>query len=591
MRKSLARIALVLVLALAFGMIAGCDKTEPTTVTTTAATTAGTTTVATTAGTTGKFPNLNPPGQLPVVKEKETLRLVISQSPHIMSYAYGENKLTTWLQDRTNVEIEFILYPEADAAAKLNIELSTAGDLGDVVRVTNPLSKPALMTFGSQGAIMDVTDLINEYGYNFKADLDKKAGSWEANTAPDGAIYALPQGPAAWLVTNSTAMRHWIKTDFLNKYTAATGKGMPGTTDEYFAYMVWCRDNIPGSIGWSGSEKRTVWYARPTDFLMHAFTWNSKDGYYEVDDKIHANFVEPDYREGLKFLNKMMEEGLMDENYADNDENQLKTLVAMNNGNTVASGSWGGMHNAATDNKIKNSYQIVPPLKGPKGFQNAFYNISDYLAKPGPVIIPSNSAKPELAMAWFDSCYDIEVSFRQRYGEKGVDWEVPPPTELAVDGGPGIYRDLTNQWNVPTYSHWFTSGPSLYRPYFMAVPQPKTDKNGNEIHDLEKSLYDATVLFEKYIKPCTIPDFYFDEATSIKANEIYQLVDSRSRATITEFIYGTKDINDDAVWAAYVADLKASGLDDYLKIMQTEYDRSWKGALPNTYTPFPQRTK
>ncbi len=51
-----------------------------------------------------------------MVKEKETLRLVISQSPHILSYKYGENKLTTYLQDRTNVEIEFILFPEADAA-------------------------------------------------------------------------------------------------------------------------------------------------------------------------------------------------------------------------------------------------------------------------------------------------------------------------------------------------------------------------------------------------------------------------------------------------------------------------------------------
>jgi putative aldouronate transport system substrate-binding protein len=406
----------------------------------------------------------------------------------------------------------------------------------------------------------------------------------------------LPTGPAAWLVTNAYAMRHWIHTDFLEKYEAATGKGMPTTTDEYFDYMIWCRDNDPNGngqkdeIGWSGSEKRTVWYARPTDFLMHAFTWNTRDGYYLRDDKIHANFVEDDYREGLKFLNKMMEEGLMDENYPDNDENGLKTLVALNDGYTVASGSWGGMHNAATDHHIRNMYQIVAPLKGPKGFQNAFYNYNVYIAKPGPVVIPSNSAKPELAMAWFDSCYDVEVSFRQRYGEKGVDWDVPGPTEKAVDGGPGIYKDITNQWNVPTYSHWFTSGPSLARPYFMAVPQPEKDANGNEIHDLEKSLYDATALYEKYVTPCAIPDFYYDEATSVKANEWMQLIEEKSRSAITEFIFGSRDIDSDADWDAYKAELEASNLEDYLNLMQTEYERSWVGTMPQTYTPFPPRT-
>src|SRR5690606_16279283 len=123
MKRTIGRIALLLVISLLIGLVAGCDKPEETTTpVTTPTTTTAKPVETTTAGTEG---NINPPGQLPVAKELDTLRVVISQSPHVLSYAYGENKFTTWLQDRTNVAVEHILYPEADATTKLNIELST----------------------------------------------------------------------------------------------------------------------------------------------------------------------------------------------------------------------------------------------------------------------------------------------------------------------------------------------------------------------------------------------------------------------------------------------------------------------------------
>jgi hypothetical protein len=31
-------------------------------------------------------------------------------------------------------------------------------------------------------------------------------------------------------------------------------------------------------------------------------------------------------------------------------------------------------------------------------------------------------------------------------------------------------------------------------------------------------------------------------------------------------------------------------LEDYLNLMQTEYERSWVGTMTQTYTPFPPRT-
>jgi len=346
-------------------------------------------------------------------------------------------------------------------------------------------------------------------------------------------------------------------------------------------------------VGWTGAEKTSVWYARPTCFLMNAFTLNNQDGYYQDNDVIHCAMVEEGYRTGLKYLAKLMDEGLMDPNYPNNDENAIKTLVALEGGNTVATISCGGMHNAATDHKIRNMYTIVAPLKGPTGLQNSFYDHYAAGVLPGKATIPMASEKKDIVMAWMDTNYDQEVSFRGRYGEKGVDWDVPAAGTLAVDGGPAMYKDIKNQWNVPTYSHWFTSSPAMWGRYgsMTSVPQPKTDANGNEIHDLELSLYNAARLYEKYVTPCSVPNFFFDQATATKANEWKTNINDFCRASITDFIFGNLDVNDDAVWNDYVAQVKGLGLDEYLKVMQDAYNADWKGTLPETYTPFPQRTK
>jgi hypothetical protein len=117
------------------------------------------------------------------------------------------------------------------------------------------------------------------------------------------------------------------------------------------------------------------------------------------------------------------------------------------------------------------------------------------------------------------------------------------------------------------------------------------DSKGQPTYDLEAVLYKATRVAEKYVIPCAVPPFFFDQATATKNAAYNTAIDTLCRTAITEFIFGTRDINSDKAWTDYIAQVKAAGLDDYLKSMQTEFDRTWKGTLPKTYTPFPQRTK
>ncbi|NLN47284.1 MAG: extracellular solute-binding protein, partial [Clostridiaceae bacterium] len=525
-----------------------------------------------------------------------TLRVLLTKSPHVFSYKAGQNHLTDWLQERTNVSVEFLLYEEGEAAAQLEADLSAGADTGDLILIQ--MDRATLYRRGSQGALLPLNDWIDWYGYGMKECLDAFPGSREAITAPDGNIYAFPKGNLVGLYPFAYAMRHWILTDFLDKYEEATGKGMPATTDEYYAYIKWCVENDPNGngcadeVGWTGAEKRSVWYARPTDFLMNAFTLTNQDGYYQQDDVIHCAMVEDSYREGLKYLSKLMEEGLMDPNYPTNDENAIKTLVALEDGRTVASGSWGGMHNAATDHRIRNDYEIVAPLQGPDGFRNSFYDHYATGVSPGIATIPATSSKPTLAVAWMDTMYDQEVYWRGRYGEKDVDWIVPPAGTRAVDGGPALYAWITIN-HSPSYSYWSpTWTPGMWNRYgsYTTQAQPATDRIGNPIHDLELSLYNATRLYEEYVIPCALPPFWFEPDMVEQCAQWKQSIDAYCRQAITAFILGERDVRDDAEWDAFVAGARSLGLEEYLAAMQTEYDALWRGTLPEVYVKRPVRT-
>ena len=53
-------------------------------------------------------------------------------------------------------------------------------------------------------------------------------------------------------------------------------------------------------------------------------------------------------------------------------------------------------------------------------------------------------------------------------------------------------------------------------------------------------------------------------------------IDDRWPKAMAEFIRGTKNINSDADWNAYLDELENIGLNDYLKYLQTVYDRTQK---------------
>ncbi|MBP7402668.1 MAG: hypothetical protein KBA30_08630 [Clostridia bacterium] len=602
-----------LLCALLMGM-PGCggDGTPiPTTSPTTAPTTIGTSTSASSTALTPSATTVlpRPGGALPLVEKPAILRVVIADSPRILTYGYGENAFTTWLQDRTGVQVEFILFPEMKESSKLSFNPYVGGDLGDLVLYS--WSRSAAERAGESGVMQPLESLVEVYAPHIRAALAALPfGQAVSPTDEVGRRYSLPALPDLDVQDpDAFGMRMWIHQGFLDAY----GGGMPATTDELAAFLAWVRDadangngDADDEIGWTGAESTSVSYARPTDFLMNAFTYQDGSGYYVGDGFIHCAFIEDGYRDGLRYLCGLMGDGLMDPDYAGHTAETLRAVVGRNGGDTVACISAARRTDFSDDPAVCEKYVTVPPLAGPDGFTYAFYDPfttlrsssrdsaagrvaeSNYLDIGGTVVaaIPADSQCPELAMAWLDALYDPEVLQRARFGEQDTDWTLPAAGTTAIDGGPARIAILRDVWAGPTAQHWGTSFPLTGRTgsgMGLAAPGETTREAAVE--------YAAVHLYEPFAVPCAIPPLSMDPDTTSRVVEERRNIGDYSRAMVTDFISGSLDIDDDAAWAEYRDTIRALGLDDCLTAMQTTFDRDWRDVYPKPYTAMPLRER
>jgi putative aldouronate transport system substrate-binding protein len=115
----------------------------------------------------GKVSNLTAPGELPIVKDKITLSMYSFTLPGEQCTDYEDNDFTRWVEEQTNINLEFSVTPPGeDARARLMVLLAT-GDHPDILLVNgfNPLEQEL---YGSQEIILPLNDYIDKFGVETK---------------------------------------------------------------------------------------------------------------------------------------------------------------------------------------------------------------------------------------------------------------------------------------------------------------------------------------------------------------------------------------------------------------------------------------
>ena len=103
---------------------------------------------------------------------------------------------------------------------------------------------------------------------------------------------------------------------------------------------------------------------------MNPFAFNPGNStmwrYVEGDEVVFAP-TQPGWKDGLRYLKRLHDEGLLDPESFSIDQNALRQLTENPDGNRVGMslGGYHGMFAALDADCAKNDYEALPPLEGP----------------------------------------------------------------------------------------------------------------------------------------------------------------------------------------------------------------------------------
>ncbi|MCW4457109.1 extracellular solute-binding protein [Microbacterium sp. MPKO10] len=497
------------------------------------------------------------------------------------------NSFTKLLEEKFDVNIKFQTtgYGASEATEARQISLA-GGELPEaymLVPWASQFSQAELQRYGDQGVILPLNDLIDDYGPNIAKALDAEPGFKELTETPDGKIWGLPQWNDCYHC--SYPYKFWINTQWLDNL----GMDMPSTPDEFFDVMTAFKNEDPNGNGkadeipLTGSTQQSL-----VPFIMNAFIYNAfntgsgatgqpvslgLDG-----DTVQMQTAQDGWREGLQFMSKLWEAGLIDPS-AFSQGGDAMTATG-NSAEGVLVGGFTAMHPgfAVTfgreDHRV-NQYNPMPPLTGAAG------DLATYVlpSVPGATFVITKEAddvEQKVIMEIMNYMFSDEGHIRGEFGEEGIGWRAPEEGEIALDTElePSLVDIPMDEENEADYNgNWGPMAQVFETNDFRNAQVQPMDIYTEE--GAERRFYQATELYEGKESDAMFPywNVWVPDDDSNELSTLTTNVENYVATATAEFITGVRDPNSDADWSTYVDGLKGLGSDRYVEIWQNAYDQ------------------
>lgn len=515
------------------------------------------------------------------VGERITLTIATQSNPQILDFE--TNYFTKLLEDRLNVNLDFILLPakEEEAKTKINLWANDAQTkLPDIIWFG--FDDAMENEFGSKGMIIPVDQYLEdpELSPAFHKALSETDREYVLNSLRmlDGKIYSIPRyDPFPW---NESCYRGWIDTRWLDKLNLE----MPKTLDEMHDVLTAFVNQDPNGNGKKdevGVVGSTGWGGDVAVFFLNSFLYvNPNTGYFDQKDgTVFPSFTQDKWKEGLELLNQWMNEGLIDPLSFTQDATQAKALINQipeGMAGVVLAGSYS---NFDTTILGKNSIKLMPPMKGSDGFSTT---------PTSPTLpvklwhITKDCEYPELAAKLGDLFWEYDIIRSAQFGEKDVDWSMDPvvmekywlPDEYVKEGYELEFVQINDLYASPEPQNktWGPNTPGG-APLLGKVETSKVLKSDAT----GESVYVPNIDFPKYYVPVFRPKEELIAKFSYTAEEMEEISDIKTvindyvKTSITEFIMGTRPFSE---WDSYLKELDDMGLQKLIEVNQNAYERS-----------------
>lgn len=503
----------------------------------------------------------NPTGER-IVDEEITIKVLYQRST--THGDFDKFWFIDYVAEKTGIRLEFELVEGAAWNERVNIAFATE-DYPDVFM--NGMTTSRVTKYADEGYLIDLAPYIKKYAPFTVSEYNKYPELVKEITAENGAIYYMPSINASPRDLVST-YPEWINTQWLSNLDLE----MPTTLEELYDVLVAFKTRDANLDGDSMNEIPVLSRKDSGKFALLVLSALGvvSDRNAIMDGRYVYVPTTENYKEYLKWMNKFYAEGLLD--------NEYFTMTSEAMTAKEASGL-AGMMDTTPYNSLATAYeefQGMAPLTSAMNDTKMWPAQSACKMSWGTCVVTDKCQYPEAVVRLVDWFYTTEGSRAVRAGceygtwmdEEGVQygWEIVTPAEETQDG------HLIAKLHMGDYSGYWACRLGEIGP--TNLPFNSTDAVNDIIiagDQMNLWLYNqvmASGVVEDRV--FALPNLsYTDEENT--ALSVYLDLGNYVTSTEAKFITGEMEI--DANWDAFQAQLARYGVADMCKIYQAAYDR------------------
>ena len=521
----------------------------------------------------------------------EKVKLTIGLKQNTLTTDYENNYLTQLMEEKLGVDLDFFFLPSDSAEAKQKFSMMVAGGetLPDILCLD--LSDSERYSYGTGGYFIPLNDYMEneEYTENWNNMMDTYATPQQKENVLrdaksfDGNIYAFPRfycDPADAVALYMSINKTWLDN---------VGMDVPTTTDELYEVLKAFKEQDANGNGDPNDEiplmGHTAWQGNVSTFLLNAFTYYAYNNDFDYqltaeNGKLSAPFITEEFHDGLRYIHKLVDEGLLSELSFTQSDAEVKSILQAPDDQDSLLGTVVGHPSAMFGSGVARvkEYVGIPSLKGPNGVEYAPFA---YQGGQYNVYITSDCENPDAAFRFLDGMQESDMSISMRFGEKDVNWRYVDGGESRYSGIGDEYKAVyetefdpdqpvpwTTEGNIIWHDNVLNSLPPLLMGGRLAVPY--TD----ELQEYKLGELCYNVFPKRYnLHPDEMPiNVVLNEEETDAVNSARTSIQTYVDESITRFALGDLDVEKD--WDAYLNELNSMGLEDYLNTYQTAYDRA-----------------
>lgn len=456
------------------------------------------------------------------------------------------------IEQKTGIKLAVEAVPSSNYSEKKKVLIGT-NNMPDLMMV----KQADINDFARTGVFLDLTPYIDQHAPNLKKALQELPEY--SRLLVDGKLYGFPlmkYTPTAWDIGKAPA----IRTDLLKKHHLP----VPQSFDELYTVLKKLKEAYPDSSPFTTraieGSLDAIAYAFGTGFKLY-FEHSIDKGTYKYGN------ITPEFKSMLEYLHKLYAEGLLDPNFAVNNNQKWLEAVGSNKAFFVYDNMIfvPGMNSTLRKGDPGATMEIIPFLRNPQGQARAFTYAKDW---PDDSWAVSSKVKDPVAVVkLYDWLYSEEGMLASNYGILGETYEM-------VDGKPQFLKSFLEKLKVNDATGINTLYSELGSGY--NAYSPLVDRFGPEVQVMDEA---TKQLYKQYAEDPAVkntprqinvtPPLTKDQQDQVK--QIQSKLDPVVMDAVIKFIMGVKPLSE---FDSYKADLIEKGA--------LQLEEIYNAALANT---------